>query len=260
MGTLLVETDGGVGWLTFNRPEKHNSISLDMWGRLAEVLDRWANDSTIRVAILTGAGDKAFMAGADIGEFEKQRDSSTAYADYERFALLGRNALADFPKPLIAAVNGYCIGAGLGIAMASDLVVAADTATFAMPGAKLGMPCDLAMGRKMVSIVGPLNASLLLFSGERIPASEALRIGLINEIHPHQELKAKASRLAQAIAGNAPLALHALKRIVNAASEPPSPAIERSIRQDVLACADSEDYRVGRAAVLKKIKPQFQGR
>src|SRR5690606_7897826 len=116
--------------------------------------------------------------------------------------------LADFPKPLVAAVNGYCIGAGLGIVMGCDLCIAVDTAAFSMPGSKLGMPCDLALGRKLVSTIGPLNARMILFAGERIPAAEALRIGLVNKVVPRDQFQVEVSRLARSIADNAPLALH----------------------------------------------------
>lgn len=258
--STIATTEDCVGWFTFNRPEKHNAISLRMWDDLADTLQRWSSDKTVRAVVLTGAGDKAFMAGADISEFEKQRDNSNAYAEYERRAHRGRTVLAEFPKPLIAAVNGHCIGAGLGIAMAADLSIAADIASFTMPGSRIGMPCDLATGRKLVSLVGPLNARMILFAGDRIPAAEALRIGLVNKVVPRDELKAEVSRLARSIVGNAPLALHALKRIVNASLQPPTAETERSIREDVLACVDSEDYRVGRAAVLKKVRPEFHGR
>ena len=260
MESIVATTEDTVGWITFNRPEKHNAISLSMWDGLADTLDRWSSDNAVRAVVLTGAGDRAFMAGADIGEFEKERDNSAAYAEYERRAARGRAALAEFSKPLIAAVNGYCIGAGLGIAMACDLCIAADTASFAMPGSKLGMPCDLATGRKLVSIVGPLNARMILFAGDRIPAAEALRIGLVNGLAPRDKLKMEASRLAGSIADNAPLAIFALKRIVDASLQPLTADTVQSIRRHVLACVDSDDYRAGRAAVLRKVKPDFHGR
>jgi enoyl-CoA hydratase/carnithine racemase len=257
-GRMLSEVDGGVGLITFNQPEKRNAMSVDMWLGLGEILRAFEADDAVRVVILTGAGPKAFVSGADISQFDKQRADGSAQVEYDRLTSAGRAQLATFSKPVIARIRGFCLGGGLGIAMQADLRIAADDSHFGIPAAKLGIAYGMDMVRKLVSLVGPAHARMMLFSGLRIDGAEAARIGLVNRVVHEEELTETVLQLAREIAENAPLSVRAAKLAVAAAVDPAAEvaAVERA----VLACFDSADYREGRAAFAEKRRPRFVGR
>ena len=257
-GKMLSEVDAGVGLITFNQPEKRNAMSVDMWLGLGEILTAFAADDAVRVVVLTGAGHKAFVSGADISQFDTQRADGNAQVQYDRLTSAGRAQLGTFPKPVIARIRGFCLGGGLGIAMQADLRLAAADSQFGIPAAKLGIGYGMEMVRKLVSLVGPAQARLLLYSGARIDGAEAARIGLVNRVVPDEELIETVLLLAREIAGNAPLSLRAAKLAVAAAVDPAGDA--SAAEQAVLACFDSADYREGRAAFAEKRKPKFAGR
>lgn len=259
-GKMLASIDGGVGTVTFNQPEKRNAMSVGMWAGFIEILDGFAADPSIKVVVLAGAGDKAFMSGADISEFAGRRGDVAAQAEYDRLTTPGRRALEMFPKPVIAKIRGYCIGGGLAVAMASDLRIAADDSQFGIPAARLGLSYGYDYVRRLVALVGPSEAALLLYTANRISAAEALRIGLINRIAPAAELDDTVRAIADAIAGNAPIAVRSMKLSVAEAAKDVALADVAAVQAAISACFDSADYREGRAAFMEKRRPVFAGK
>jgi enoyl-CoA hydratase/carnithine racemase len=259
-GKMLAAKDDGIGFITFNQPDKRNAMSIEMWQGLAEILDDFAADDGVRVAIMSGAGDKAFVSGADISQFEKRRADADGEAAYAAATGGGRARLAAFPKPLIASIRGYCLGGGLAIAMQADLRVAARTAEFGVPAARLGIAYAFEGLRTLVQLVGPAHARMLLYTGRRIPADEAARIGLINQVVEDDALAATVTELARTIAGNAPLSIAASKLCINSVLQDPADRDFEAIARAGRACLDSADYREGRTAFMEKRKPRFTGR
>ncbi len=259
-GKMLAQVSDGVGIMTFNQPEKRNAMSVEMWDGMAAILQDWAARDDVRIAILTGAGDKAFVSGADISQFGERRNNAEAQREYDRLTIAGRASLAGFPKPLIARIQGFCLGGGLGIAMQADLRIASDDSTFGIPAAKLGIAYGFEMVQRLNSLVGHANARMLLFSGERIGAAEAQRIGLVNRIVPAGLLVEAVAALARTIAGNAPLSVRGMKLIADNAIRDAAERDMPAVHAAVAACFDSADYTEGRTAFMEKRRPSFQGR
>jgi enoyl-CoA hydratase/carnithine racemase len=256
-GKMLAAFDDGVGLITFNQPEKRNAMSVAMWDGLGRILDDFAADPAVRVVVLTGAGVKAFVSGADISQFEQHRSDAAAQIDYNRLTSAGREKLARFPKPVIARIRGFCLGGGLGIAMEADLRIAARDSEFGIPAARLGIGYGYDMTAKLVSLVGPAHARMLLYSGQRIDATEAARIGLVNRVVEDADLSDVVVDLARTLADNAPLSLRTAKLAVSAVIE--GGGRRQEVDAAVAACFDSADYREGRTAFLEKRPPRFTG-
>jgi len=214
-GKMLAAKDEGVGLVTFNQPEKRNAMSLEMWQGLGEILDEFAADNSVRVVILTGAGNKAFVSGADISQFEKNRANANAQQEYDRLTGAGRAKFQTFPKPTIARIRGFCLGGGLAIAMSADLRVAAADSQFGIPAAKLSIAYAPESVKRLIDLVGPAHARMILYTARRIDAEEAERIGLINKMVPDEELNEYVLDLARTIADNAPLSVGASKLMIN---------------------------------------------
>jgi enoyl-CoA hydratase len=259
-GKMLAETEEGIGLVTFNQPAKRNAMSVEMWDGLAAILDTFATDPAVRVVVLTGAGNKAFVSGADISQFEAERGDADAQQEYDRLTSAGRAKLAAFPKPVIARIRGYCLGGGLGIAMHADLRIAAVDSEFGIPDARLGIVYGFDMVRTLVSLVGPAHARMLLYTGNRIDAVEARRIGLVNQVVRDEELSEAVIELARTIADSAPIAVWAAKVSVNEAVKDDSNRDTAIVQTAVEACYNSQDYREGRAAFQEKRTPIFTGR
>jgi len=258
-GKMLATSQDGVGTVVFNQPEKRNAMSVEMWEGLGQILQGFAADPIIRVVVLTGAGDKAFVSGADISQFEQQRGDAEARAEYERKTAFGREIFENFAKPTIARIQGFCIGGGLAIAMSTDLRVASDDSQFAIPAAKLGISYAFPSVRRLVQLVGPAEARMLLYTGDRISAAEARQIGLINRTVPVAELDATVARLARTIATNAPLSVVSMKKTVMEACKDTADADMAAIADSIAGCFNSADYREGRRAFMEKRKPVFTG-
>jgi enoyl-CoA hydratase/carnithine racemase len=256
---MLADVEDGVGLITFNQPDKHNAMSVAMWDGFAEILDDFAADPAVRVVVLTGAGHRAFVSGADISEFERERADASAQAEYERRTGAGRAKLAQFPKPVIARIRGYCLGGGLGIALSADLRIAAEDSEFGIPAARLGIAYSFEMVRTLVGLVGSGHARMILYTGTRIDAAEAERIGLVNRVVPDADLSDVVVDLARTIADNAPLSITAAKRAIGAALLDPAEREMEAVRAAITACFDSADYREGRAAFRDKRPPRFRG-
>jgi enoyl-CoA hydratase/carnithine racemase len=259
-GKMLSAKDDGVGLITFNQPEKRNAMSVEMWQGLGAILDEFAEDHAVRVVVLTGAGNKAFVSGADISQFEKQRSNADAQKEYERLTSAGRAKLGAFPKPTIARIRGFCLGGGLAIAMQADLRIAAVDSQFGIPAARLGIAYGLEGIQRLVSLVGPAHARMILYTGQRIDATEAERIGLINRAVPDEELSDAVLEIARTIADNAPLSLAASKHAIDQVLRDPDQRDSAGLAAHMKACFDSADYREGRTAFMEKRPPRFQGR
>ncbi len=251
-GKIVLDVDDGVGLITFNNPEKRNAMSLEMWEGLVAALDRLEADGSVRALVLTGAGPKAFVSGADISQFDANRADASAQREYDRRTSSARARLGAFPRPVIARIRGFCLGGGLAIALQADLRIAAEDSEFGIPAARLGVAYSAEMVRQLVAVVGPAHARMLLYTGSRIDAREAGRIGLVNRVVGDAELSDVVVDLARTIADNAPLSLRAAKLAV--AGDDPA-AIDTAIA----ACFDSADYREGRAAFQAKRPPRFTG-
>jgi len=257
-GKMLAEIADGIGTITFNNPEKRNAMSLEMWRGLVEILTRFEADQAVRAVVLTGAGPKAFVSGADISQFDSQRASSSAQEEYDALTSAGRLRLLEFPHPVIARIRGFCLGGGIGIALQADLRIAAEDAEFGIPAARLGLAYSSGMVRQLVALVGPAHARMLLYTGTRIDAREAERIGLVNQTVRAEDLADKVADLARTIAANAPLSVRAAKLAV-AAVEAPGSVDSDLVEAAIATCFDSDDYREGRAAFQEKRPPKFSG-
>jgi enoyl-CoA hydratase len=259
-GKILQNIADGVGVITFNNAEKRNAMSLDMWEGLGHALVELRDDPEVRVVILVGAGDKAFVSGADISQFEKTRHNAEASEEYSKKSAAQRALLADYPKPIIACIRGFCLGGGMQVAMAADIRIASENSQFGIPAAKLGIAYGYDGLKHLVSLVGPSWARLLMFTGMRIDAAEALRIGLVDRVVPDAELWNATSEIARTISGNAPLAIKAAKITIAQVLKDPDKRDMDAIKEIGTACMDSEDFREGRRAFMEKRKPQFHGR
>jgi enoyl-CoA hydratase/carnithine racemase len=259
-GKILKSVTDGVGIVTFNNPDKRNAMSIEMWEGLGTALIELREDDAVRVVILTGAGDKAFMSGADISQFEKNRHNAQAAEAYNRKSDSQRALLAEFPKPTIACIRGFCLGGGMQVAMLTDIRFAAEDSQFGIPAAKLGIAYGFDGLKNLVSLVGPSQARLILYTGLRIDSTEALRIGLVDRVIADGRLWDETLDIARTISGNAPLAVKAAKITIAQVLKDKDERDMEAIKAISTACMDSEDFREGRQAFMEKRKPQFKGR
>ena len=257
---ILAEKQGTIGWLTFNNPERRNALSLDMWEAIDEVLKDFESDPAVRVVVMKGAGGKAFVSGADISQFEDQRKNAEQAALYASVSEGAKKRMQALDKPLIAMIQGFCIGGGLGVATNADIRIASDDSRFGIPAAKLGLAYAFDSLRKLVDLVGPALAKEIMFTGRRLNADEALRIGLVNRVVPAEQLEDTVREMAAEIAANAPLTIRSAKitvdQIVRDAEKRDMELVEASFK----ACFDSADYANGRKAFMEKRTPEFVGR
>jgi enoyl-CoA hydratase len=259
-GKILKRVIDGIGVITFNNPDKRNAMSLEMWEGFGEALTALRDDETVRVVILRGAGGKAFVSGADISQFEKTRHNAAASEQYAKRSAAQRALLADFPKPTIACIEGFCLGGGMQVAMLADIRLAAHGSQFGIPAARLGIAYGYDGLKHLVSLVGPSWARLLMYTGMRIESAEALRIGLVERLFPIDELWGETMAIAHAISENAPLAIKAAKITIAQVLKDESQRDMDAIKAIGHACMDSADFREGRQAFMEKRKPRFQGR
>ncbi len=247
--SILLERRGGVAIVTINRPEKRNALNIQTRAEGAAVLDELRADDSVRVAILTGAGDKAFIAGADIAEFADRSALS------QREVMLDRslfNAIDTFPKPIIAMVNGYCLGGGCEVALACDIRVASEKASFGQPEINLGIMPGGGGTQRLTRLVGEGKSMELILTGEII--------GLVNHVVPADQLETKTMDIANRIAEKSPIALRLAKEAIRLASRS---NLDEGLRREVdlfALCFSSEDKDEGVKAFLEKRKPEFKGK
>jgi enoyl-CoA hydratase/carnithine racemase len=251
--------DGRVGHVIFNNPERHNAVSLDMWAATSAILEDYARDDEVRVVVLSGAGGRAFVSGADISKFESERATLDATRHYNATVEKAYCGVQDFSKPTIAMIRGYCIGGGLGLAVCCDLRICSENSRFAVPAAKLGLGYSYAGLRRLIDVVGPAFAREIFFTGRQFGTEEARAMGLVNRVVPENELESYVKDYAETIAANAPLTVKAVKYIVGEAMKDESRRNLARCAEMVEQCFTSKDFIEGRRAFMEKRKPAFSG-
>jgi enoyl-CoA hydratase/carnithine racemase len=257
---MIAKKDGPIGWMQFNNAARHNALSVDMWQAIPEILAEFAKDEAIRVVVLNGAGGKAFISGADISEFEQQRSSPESVLDYDKIVGLALDALARFPKPTIAMIQGYCIGGGLAVALCCDLRLAADHSRFAVPAAKLGLGYAYDGIKRLIDVVGPAFAMEIFYTARQFDSTEARQMGLVNRVVPASDIETYVRDYAGMIGSNAPLTIRSVKLSVGEACKDPDQRDLVAAQAAVDACFASADYVEGRTAFIEKRQPAFRGR
>ena len=251
--------EGGIGWITFNNPARRNAISVDMRIALVQILSEFQRDGAVRVVVMRGAGDKAFVSGSDISEFKERRATPEQAEDYRKASENVDRAFDALEKPLIAMIQGACLGAGLGTALKADLRVSADDAQFGIPAARLGLVYNYPGLKRVVEMIGPARAMEMVFTARRYSATEALQMGLVHELTPHANLESRVRELAATIAKNAPISVRGGKLMIREMMKDPA-------NRNMALCANlvkegfaSADYQEGRTAFMEKREPVFKG-
>lgn len=257
---LLANKENGIGWIVFNNPARHNAVSMEMWQALPLVLDAYATDPEVRVIILKGAGEKAFVAGADISQFKEKRSSPEAVNAYNAASDNASKALQECPKPTIAMIRGYCIGGGTSIAVSCDIRIAAEDARFGVPAARLGLGYRFAGIKHLADVVGPAFTAEIFFTARQFTAQEALAMNLINRLVPVADLEKYTLDYANTIVNNAPITIAAIKRALVEYQKNPDERDLALCQKMVDDCYASDDYKEGQTAFMEKRKPVFRGR
>lgn len=255
--TVLREQEGRAVILTVNRPEKMNALNQQVRDEMLELLDEIAADDTIGVVVITGAGEKSFIAGADIGEFEGRTPFDQRHAMRSPRIF---DVMSSFPKPVIAMINGFCLGGGCELAISCDLRVASEHARFGQPEINLGLIPGGGGTQRLPRLVGPGHAMRMILTGEMIDAAEAKEIGLVELVTPAEELRAQTLELAAKLASKSPLTLNVAKQAIRASQRL---AIEEGIlyeRDLFCLCFSTEDKQEGVAAFLEKRPAEWRGR
>lgn len=257
---LLAHKDGAAGWITFNNPAKRNAMSYDMWLGLDIALKEFIADPAVRVIVLKGAGDKAFVSGADIGEFKEKRANPEAVAEYNKVSVTIVTKLLECPKPTIAMIRGFCMGGGLGTALTCDLRICSDDSKFGIPAGKLGVGYKYAALKRLVDIVGPANTAEIFYTARQFDAQEAKDMGLVNRVLPVDKLEEYVANYVKTIGQNAPLTLKAVKVCLNEIARDDHQRDMALCDRVVDECFASRDYEEGRTAFMEKRRPVFTGR
>ena len=260
MAELITQRTGAVATVLFSNPAKMNAVTFDMWSAVPATLAALDADPAVRVVVIAGDGDKAFISGADISQFEKLRGTAEAQADYNKAVEKAYLAPMHCSKPVIARIRGICIGGGLGFAAACDLRICADDAVFRMPAARLGLGYSPTGVRRFMNVIGAANTSDIFFTARKFDAQEALRMGFVSRVVPAAQLEQAVAETCEMIAENAPLTVAAAKFAVQQALKDPAERdMARAVKM-VETCFASADHKEGRKAFMEKRKPGFTGR
>lgn len=257
-GHVRIERDGAIGWLIFDQIERRNAINSAMWAAIPAAVSELDDESEVRVIVLRGAGDVAFVSGADISEFEQARNAERA-AEYAELTGRAFAALTDAAKPVIAMIHGFCVGGGTAIALHADLRYAAEDAQFGIPAARLGLGYEAEGIEHLAQLVGPSTAAEMLYTARRYEAGEALRVGLVNNVLPKTGLEPFVRDVAATIAANAPLSVRSAKLVLRELGRSPKLRNAQLVAESIRACLASADYREGVQAFLEKRPPKFRG-
>ena len=257
---MIAEIDGSIGWLTFNNPAKLNAMSADMWAAIEPIIDHFERDPAVCVIVLKGAGDKAFISGADINRFEERKASAEAAATDGENMRRGLSRLENSSKPTIAMIRGYCLGGGLLVSLHCDMRIGTEASRFGIPAAKLGIAYTLSGVQKVVDLVGPAVAKEMLFTARQFNGTEAQAMGLINRAVPDGELETFTRSYCAMMAENAPLSIAASKMVIAELVKPRGDVDRAKCEAIGKRCMESEDFAEGRKAFAEKRKPVFRGR
>ncbi|MBM3548718.1 MAG: enoyl-CoA hydratase [Alphaproteobacteria bacterium] len=256
---MLSRKEGKVGILTFNNPEKHNAVSFEMWAAAERILQDFLADKEVRVVILTGAGGKAFVSGADISKFADERQSEEAVQRYNALVERLYSHIYEFPKPTIAMIRGHCIGGGLNLAICCDIRIATEGSRFSLPAAKLGLGYGYPGLRRYAETIGTPATKEIFFTARQYNAAEALSRGMVHQVVADADLEPTVMDMANTIAGNAPLTVATIKQsLIEVHHDADKRDLDRCAAM-VKACFASNDYIEGRKAFLEKRKPAFTG-
>jgi enoyl-CoA hydratase/carnithine racemase len=256
-GRLIAAQDGPIGWITFNQPERLNAVRRDMWDDLPPAVASLTANPQTRAIVVKGAGDKAFISGADIAEFDVQRNDAASNKPFTAAVTAATASLAEAPVPVIAMIKGFCIGGGMVIASACDIRICAEGSRFGVPAGKLGLGYELDNFARLQSIVGRGIAVEMLATARHFTALEAFNAGFVNRITPATDLEANVRDMVAMIAVTAPLSIAAAKLASRAAMDS---SLRGEAQRAIDTCFDSEDFKEGRAAFRDRRVPTFTGK
>ena len=260
MAELITRKENGVGWVIFSNPTKYNAVSHDMWTALPGTVAAFDADTDVRLIVITGDGEKAFISGADISQFEKARGSAEAQAIYNQAVVDAYEAPVRCSKPVIAKIRGICMGGGLGLAAACDVRFAAADAVFRMPAGRLGLGYNYTGIKRFVQILGAAGTGDVFFSARKFDAADALTMGFVNRVIPVADFDREVAAYCEMVAENAPLTLAAAKFAIRQTGMDADVRDLDQLARMIDACFNSEDYREGRRAFMEKRTPDFKGK